>query len=120
LPLENILLKKSGITRNVSRSGKPAVISSDIFVDEITGDSTSTVYSVNIMPNDNQTLETFETDERQDDINEAVFEVSLNKPISYHLDIVNAQQQVNMRRKRSMLLNTDVQVAKHSEIKILF
>ena len=120
LPLENILHKKSGITRNVSRSGKPAVISSDIFVDEITGDSTSTVYSINIRPSDNQTLETFETDERQDDINEAVFEVSLNKPISYHLDIVNAQQQVNMRRKRSMLLNTDVQVAKHSEIKILF
>lgn len=120
LPLENILLKKSGITRNVSRSGKPAVISSDVFVDEITGDSTSTVYSVNIIPNDNQTLETFETDERQDDGNEAVFEVTLNKPISYHLDIINAQQQVNMRRKRSMLLNTDVQVAKHSEIKILF
>lgn len=120
LPLENILLEKSGITRNVSRSGKPAVISSNIFVDEITGDSTSTVYSVNIIPDDNQTSETFETDERQDSIDEAVFEVSLNKPISYHLDIVKAQQQVNMRRKRSMLLNTDVQVAKDSEIKILF
>jgi len=120
LPLENILLEKSGITRNVSRSGKPAVISYNSFTDEITGDSTSTVYSLNNITNDNQTLETFETDERQDNIDEAVFEVSINRPISYHLDIVNAQQQVNMRRKRSMLLNTDVQVAKHSEIKILF
>ncbi|WP_201628816.1 hypothetical protein [Psychrobacter maritimus] len=120
LPLENILLKKSGITRNISRSGKPTVISSDTFVDEATGDSTSTIYSVNIIPNENQTLETFEADERQDDDIEAVFEVSLDRPISYHLDIVNAQQQVNMRRKRSMLLNTDVQVAKSSEIKILF
>ncbi|PNK61528.1 hypothetical protein [Psychrobacter sp. FDAARGOS_221] len=120
LPIEKVVEQKQGITRKFSSVGKPKVISTDIYVDELTGDATATIYSINLPPNENQTSETFEIDERQDDDNEAVFEVKLDKPTSYHLDIVNAQQQINMRRKRSMLLNTDVQVAKDYEVKILF
>lgn len=116
LPIENIVHQKSGITRNVdSRVTKPKVIISNQYIDELTGDSTSLLSDTNLPTEEGQTEFTYETDERREDSKVAVHEVKPKKPISYHLDIVKANQQVNMRRRRSMMLLTDVQVAKDIE-----
>lgn len=118
-PVNLVLHQKQGITRNVVKtSAKPEVIRSDTYIDEETGDVTSTLSSINQHIEEHQTDDTFEIDERVDDDVETAVEYRPIKPTSYYMDMVRAQQQVNMRRKRSMHLITDVQVAKEYEITV--
>lgn len=118
-PVSAVLQQKQGIKRNVvTTSATPEVIRSDTYIDEETGDVTATLISINQHIAEHQTDDTFEIDERIDDDVETAMEYRPKKPTSYYMDMVRAQQQVNMRRKRSMHLITDVQVAKEYEITV--
>ncbi|WP_312752705.1 hypothetical protein [Psychrobacter sanguinis] len=118
-PVSAVLQQKQGIKRNVvTTSATPEVIRSDAYIDEETGDVTATLSSINQHIEEHQTDDTFEIDERVDDDVDTAVEYRPKRPTSYYMDMVRAQQQVNMRRKRSMHLITDVQVAKEYEITV--
>lgn len=113
-PLTLIYDQKAGVKKITKQQEK--VVTSSLYEDEITGNSISTLSSITEKEDANNC---FEVSERQDDEKYAIEQVIISRPTNYYIDKVNADQQANSRRLRSMSQVTDVNIAHFDEILVL-
>lgn len=113
-PLTLIYDQKRGVKKITKQQEK--VVTSSLYEDEITGNSISTLSFITEKEDAN---DCFEVSERQDDEKYAIEQVIISRPTNYYIDKVNADQQANSRRLRSMSQVTDVNIAHFDEILVL-
>ena len=113
-PLTLIYDQKRGVKKITKQQEK--VVTSSLYEDEITGNSISTLSFITEKEDAN---DCFEVSERQDDEKYAIEQVIISRPTNYYIDKVNADQQANCRRLRSMSQVTDVNIAHFDEILVL-
>ena len=105
-PLTLIYDQKRGVKKITKQQEK--VVTSSLYEDEITGNTISTLSFITEKEDANNC---FEVSERQDDEKYAIEQVIISRPTNYYIDKVNADQQANSRRLRSMSQVTDVNIA---------
>lgn len=113
-PLTLIYDQKPGVKKITKQQEQ--VVTSSLYEDEITGNTISTLSFITEKEDANNC---FEVSERQDDEKYAIEQVIISRPTNYYIDKVNADQQANSRRLRSMSQVTDVNIAHFDEILVL-
>lgn len=114
LPIEYYFKNSSGITHKNNEN--ETVIEGSEVLDDVTGDTVSTLGYVN---EDKSNISNFEPQEVQFDEEESYDLVKFKKPSNYYLDIIKAEQQLNSQHRNSLSQVTHVNVAHANEINIL-